>query len=94
MDWTAMYAIDENYNSCYGHAFKNPQLEELVHFNCVVICDGVKGGSKGAIYRHWQGGADFCEYVMKVQNHTRWILIKHTYKINLNSTTANRGQEG
>jgi hypothetical protein len=94
MDWTAMYAIKANYNSCYGHAFKNPQLKELVRFDGIVMCDGVKGGSKGAIYIRWQDGADFCEYVTKAQNHTRWLQIKHTYKLNLNSTTAKRGQEG
>jgi hypothetical protein len=94
MDRTAMYTIESNYNSCYGHAFKKRQTEELLRFDCIVIRYGVKGGRKGAIYRHWKDGADFCEYVTKAQNHTRLLQIKHTNNINLNSTTAKRGQEG
>jgi hypothetical protein len=49
MDWTAMYAIEANYNSRYGHAFKNPQFEERVRFYGIVIRDEVKGGSNGVI---------------------------------------------
>jgi hypothetical protein len=50
MNWNiVMYAIEAKYNSCYGHAFKNPQLDKLVHFDGVVIRGGVKGGRKGVM---------------------------------------------
>jgi hypothetical protein len=94
-DWTDMYEIKAKCNSCYGHVFKNPHIEEVVHFDVVVIKDGVHGGSKYVIYRRWQGGAEFCcEYVTKAHNHIRWVQIKQTYKLNLNATTAKCGQEG
>jgi hypothetical protein len=73
---------------------QEPTTLDLVHLYGVVICDGVKGGRKGAIYRHWQDGANFCEYVTKSHHRKSWLQIKHTYNLNLNSTTAKRGQEG
>jgi hypothetical protein len=69
------------YNSFYGHALKNAQLKELIHFDGIVFRDDVKAGSKGAIYRHWQDCADFCEYIIKAHNHTHWLQINHSYHL-------------
>ena len=49
-----LYAFTElNLGNSYGHTFKNISIPELVHFDGVVVRDGVKGGSSGAIYRRW-----------------------------------------
>jgi hypothetical protein len=52
-----LYAIHIGLGGSYGHKFKKIVLDELVHFDGVVIRDGVKGGSNGAIHRRWIDGA-------------------------------------
>jgi hypothetical protein len=52
------YAHDLGLVSAYGHNFKSLNLDELVHFDGVLVRDGVRGGSNGAVYRRWEPGAD------------------------------------
>ena len=35
----------------YGHDFKIFNLQELLHFDGVVLRNGLKGGTTGAIYK-------------------------------------------
>ena len=87
-----LYAIASGYNSAYGHKFDNPTLEELVRFDGVVIRDGVKGGSQGAMHRRWMEGALYDEVIFKSLNYTRWLQMKRTYKLCNNSVAAKKGQ--
>jgi hypothetical protein len=89
-----LYAIHIGLGGSYGHKFKNIVLDELVHFDGVVIRDGVKGGSNGAIYRRWMDGADYDALVQGSITHTRWLQIKRVMKLNNNQTSPKRGEEG
>ena len=57
------YAHDLGLVGAYGHAFKPLNLDELVHFDGVLVRNGVRGGSNGAVHRRWEQGADYDEYV-------------------------------
>jgi hypothetical protein len=52
--WTKKYATLIGLGGLYGHSFKEVMVEELLHFDSVVIRDGVHGGTDGAIYHHWR----------------------------------------
>ena len=54
-----LYAIQIGLGGSYGHKFKNIVLDELVRFDGVVIRDGVRGGSNGAVHRRWMDGANY-----------------------------------
>jgi hypothetical protein len=54
-----LYAIQIGLGGSYGHRFKNIVLDELVRFDGLVIRDGVRGGSNGAIHRRWMDGANY-----------------------------------
>jgi hypothetical protein len=57
--------------------------------------DGVKGISHVSIYRRWQTGARYDDMVAKSINNTILLLqIKWAYKLNLNTTSARRGEPG
>jgi hypothetical protein len=70
--WTQKYATSIGLGSSYGHSFKEEvMLEELLHFDSVVIRDGVHGGTDGAIYRRWrEGETTFDKEVAKSISHT------------------------
>jgi hypothetical protein len=52
--WNQKYATLIGLGGSYGHSFKEVMAEELLHFDLVVIHDGVHGGMHdgidGAIY--------------------------------------------
>jgi hypothetical protein len=76
------------------HRFKNIVLDERVHFDRVVVHDGVKGGSNGAIHRQWMDGADYNALVQANVTHMQWLQIKRVLKLNSNQTSPKRGEEG
>ena len=45
-----MKEIDSQHLGSYGHNFKVPTIDELINCDDVVICDGVRGRSDGALY--------------------------------------------
>jgi hypothetical protein len=60
---TCMYALQMGLSGAYGHEFKPIRLDEVVHFDGVIVQDGVHGGSDGALYRRWLDGADSDTFV-------------------------------
>ena len=56
--FTNLYDYSIGLRGLYGHKFKPVELNELVHFERVVVKDGVRGGSVGAMYRRWVDGSD------------------------------------
>jgi hypothetical protein len=65
--WTQKYATSIGLGGSYGHSFKEAMVEELLHFDSVVIRDGVHGGTDGAIYWCWrQGETTFNKDVAKI----------------------------
>jgi hypothetical protein len=62
-------------------------LDELVHFDGVVVRDGVRGGSNGALYRQrWTEGADQDEFFRESICHCCWLQIKQVMKLCNNKT--------
>jgi hypothetical protein len=53
--WMQKYATLIGLGGSYGHSFKVMVLE-LLHFDSVVIHDGVHGGMDGVIYHRWRQG--------------------------------------
>ena len=89
-----MYAYSISLGGSYGHKFKRVELHELVRFDGVVVKDGVCGGSVGAMYRRWVDGRDYYEVIEDSINHSQWLQIKRTVKLNMNSTCPKRGEPG
>jgi hypothetical protein len=89
---TAWYAIKGKYKTCYGQAFQNPVIQEIVRFDGVPVRDGVKGSNHGAMYRLWQSGAKYDVMVAKSMNDTRRMQIKRTCNMNINATATKRGK--
>ena len=89
------YALSElKMGSTYGHNFRAISIPELIHFDGVVVRDGVKGGTSGAIYRRWiPDGADCCEKVMDSINFSRWLEVKRCMKLNNNLIAKKKGDE-
>ena len=44
------YAYSIGLGGSYGHKFKPIELHDIVHLDGVVVKDGVRGGSVGAMY--------------------------------------------
>jgi hypothetical protein len=89
-----LYAIHIGLGGSYGHKFKNIVLDELVHFDGVVIGDGVRGGSNGAIHRQWMDGANYNVLVQGSITHTQWQQIKRVMKLINNQSSPKHGEEG
>ena len=92
--FTNSYAYLIGLGELYGHKFKPIDLHKLVHFDGVVVKDGVQGGSVGAMYWRWVDGSDYNEVFADRINHLRWLQIKRTVKLNNNSTSPKRGEPG
>ena len=93
--WTQKYATSIGMGGSYGHTFKEVMLEELLHFDSVVIRDGVHGGTDGAIYRRWrEGETTFDKDIARSISHTRWLQLKRTYKLCDNDLAPKKGEEG
>jgi hypothetical protein len=90
--FTNSYAYSIGLGGSYGHRFKSIDLHELVHFDGVVVRDGVRGGSNGALYRRWMDGADQDELIAESIHHCRWLQIKRCIKLCNNETAPKRGE--
>ena len=92
--FTNSYAYSIGLGGSYGHKFKPVDLDELVRFDGVVVRDGVRGGSNGALYRRWADGADHDEFTRESIRHCRWLQIKRVIKLCNNETAPKRGEPG
>jgi hypothetical protein len=91
------YATSIGLGGSYGHSFKEVMLEELLHFDSVVIRDGVHGGTDGAIYCRWrEGETTFDKEVEKSISHIRWLQLKRTYKLcdNIQKAAPKKSEDG
>ena len=90
-----IYAFSIGLGGSYGHAFKTITLDELVRFDGVVVRDGVRGGSNGALYRRWmENCADHDDEIDQSMRHGRWLQIKRVVKLCNNQAAPKRGMEG
>ena len=57
-------------------------VPELVYYDGVVVRDGIKGCSNGALYRRWTpGNTNYDEYISSSINNSRWLQIKRVMKL-------------
>ena len=79
----------------YSHAFKPIKVQELLHFDGVVVRDGVLGGSNGALYRRWMNGETMYDSVIHDSiSHDRFLQIKRTIKLCNNYEAKRKGELG
>ena len=92
--WTNAYALQLGLGGSYGHRFNNVMIQELVNFDGVLVKDGVKGGSDGAIYRRWQNSEDMDQAIIDSMSYRRFLQIKRTLKLCDNRACPKRGEDG
>ena len=71
--WTNAYALEIGLGGSYGHKFNNVLINELVNFDGILVKDGVKGGSDGAIYRRWQNSEDMDGTIIDAMTYRRFL---------------------
>eukprot|EP00957_Ditylum_brightwellii_P033792 2560981-Ditylum_brightwellii.AAC.1 len=92
--WTNIYASHLGLGSAYSTKFENIKKDELVKWDGILIHDGVHGRSDGGIHRQWQEGADYNPHTDDAMQHSRWLQIKRTLKLNNNGKTPKKGEAG
>ena len=69
-------------------------IPELVHFDSVVVRDGVKGGSGGALHLQWDGSSScYDPQVEATITQSRWLQLKRIYKLCDNDQAPKKGQD-
>jgi hypothetical protein len=90
-----IYAFSIGLGGSYGYAFKTITLDELVHFNGVVVCDGICGGRHGEMYRRWmENCTDHDDGIDQGLRHERWLQIKRVVQLCNNQAAPKQGPEG
>ena len=97
--WSNTYACrDLRLGMGYGHNFDTVQVPELVRWDGVILMDGVRGGSNGAILRRFdtsrEDNTSFDKNISAAMTKTRFLEIKRVYKLNDNKDGVKRGEEG
>ena len=46
------------------------------------------------MYRRWVDRSDYDEFILESINHSRWLQIKRTVKLNNNANLPKRGETG
>ena len=86
------YAVNDlRLGLTYGHALKLTHNAELLRWDGVLVMDGVRGGSDGAILRRFKNKEDNIAYdghIAGAMTSTRWLEIKRIYKLCDNGTPA------
>jgi hypothetical protein len=75
----------------YRHNFKPLNLDELIHFDGVLVHDGVRGGSNGAVHQRRELGADYNKYVSRSISYSRYLYVKRVVKLNDNAAAPKCG---
>ena len=69
---------------------------ELVHWDGILVYDGVLGGSRGSMLRRWDRSrpddSAFNKDIWNTMTSTRWLEIKRAMKLNNNMTAAKHGE--
>ena len=91
--WSNLYAYQIGLGGSYGDEFsKSVSLKEILHHDGYIVRDGVRGGSSGAIYRHWQIGTDYHDNIAMSITFRRWLQIKRIKKLCNNDPAPKQGQ--
>eukprot|EP00957_Ditylum_brightwellii_P191688 14593371-Ditylum_brightwellii.AAC.1 len=71
-----MYAAQLGLCGAYSKKFKTKQIDELVRWDGILVHNGVRGGSGGAIHCCWQESADHDLYTDECIKYCCFIQIK------------------
>eukprot|EP00957_Ditylum_brightwellii_P000922 74087-Ditylum_brightwellii.AAC.2 len=89
--YTNIYAAQLGLGGAYSKKSEHIKMEELVQWNGIILCDGARRGSNGAIYRWWQEeGSDHDVHIDKAMSHHCYLQMKWCAKLNNNETTPKR----
>jgi len=95
---TNLYAVGElELCTGYGHKFETTTPAELARWDGVLVMDGVRGSSNGAILRRWDqhyGSKSYDEDISKAMTKSRWLELKRTVKLCNNLTAPQKGEPG
>jgi hypothetical protein len=89
-----IYGFSIGLGGLFGHAFKTTMLDELVHYNGVVMHDGVHKGSNRVLHHRWMECADHDDKIDMRMWHGRWHQIKRVVKKCNNDGVPKQGQDG
>ena len=93
--FTNMSKAESGFGGSYGHNWKVATAAELVHFDGILIRDGVLGGSNGAIYRRFQkNSCCYSREIDRVMSLTRFSQLKQSLKLCHNGSAPKRNDEG
>ena len=85
--WSNMYAVGPGggLGGSYGHSFDLVSEEELVKWFGVLVRDGARNGSRGAIHTRWmKQDINHDDDIINAMTFTRWKRIKSILKLNCN----------
>eukprot|EP00957_Ditylum_brightwellii_P124500 9488407-Ditylum_brightwellii.AAC.1 len=88
-----IYAAILGLSDTYPKKFESIKIDELVRWNGILVCDGVRGGSGGALHGHREEGADHDLYFDECMKHCLSLQMKCCYNLNNNKATLKRGEE-
>jgi hypothetical protein len=88
--FTNKYAAGMGLGGSYGHSFQPSKIPELLHFDMILVRDGVCGGSQRALHNRWdENDALYQEEIAETMSHTHFLQLKRTYKLNDNDYDKN-----
>ena len=91
--FTNIGKFDSGKGGTYGHEWKVAKASELVHFDGIMIRDGVLGGSGGAIHQRYLDGACKHDPISECMTFSRLCQLKRVMKMH-HPSCPQRGQHG
>jgi hypothetical protein len=95
--WSLVYAVTELnlVTSGYGTYSRAATSFEFLHWDGLIVMDGVLGGSAGAFFRRFdKSDTGFSPHISEVFTKERWHQIKRVYRLCDNKDAPKRGTEG
>ena len=90
-----LYKHQQQFGNIYGHHISEAAVQEFLRWDGIIVRDGIRGGTNGALYRRWMTDtACYDKYVCDAMSYERWVQLKRIYKLNNNDTAKKRGEEG
>ena len=88
-----MSKYESGMGGSYGHMWTPTTAKELVQFHGVTVCNGVRGGSNGAIFHRWQkGGSCYDTEIATNTTLTRFGELKRNFKLCRNGSVPKQDQ--
>jgi hypothetical protein len=93
--FTNMGKAESGYGGSYGHSWRPTTASELVHFDGILIMNGVLGGNGGDLFRRWdEQSSCYNETIANTMTHTRFKELKASLKLCHNGSAPKKNQPG